>query len=221
MGRQAARPPAARSPLPPRRRRKELRPGEILDAAFEEFAVNGFAATRLDDVARRAGIAKGTIYVYFKNKEQLFRAVVRKLIVPILEQFDAAAVSFSGTTEDLVRQLLSKHYAKVVSNPKARALLRLMVAESSRFPQLAEIYYREVIERGRKIIQRVLARGMESGEFSRAKAADFPQMLMAPAALAVLWMLIFGERHPLDLNAYREAHLDLILNGVKASQRAT
>ena len=146
---------------------------------------------------------------------------MRKLIVPILEQFDAAAVSFSGTTEDLVRQLLSKHYAKVVSNPKARALLRLMVAESSRFPQLAEIYYREVIERGRKIIQRVLARGMESGEFSRAKAADFPQMLMAPAALAVLWMLIFGERHPLDLNAYREAHLDLILNGVKASQRAT
>ena len=203
-----------------RRRRKESRPSEILDAAFEEFAANGFAATRLDDVARRAGVAKGTIYLYFKDKEQLFRAMVRKFIVPVIEGLKVSASGFSGSVEELGRQMIERQYAHLVNNPKAHEILRMLIAESSRFPQLSEIWYREVFQRGRKVMRLVLAKGLASGEVRKAKVAAFPFMLGAPGMLAVVWKLIFGERHPLDLDAYREAHLDLILNGVKAHKPA-
>jgi AcrR family transcriptional regulator len=221
MNHQARRPTAVRSPLTPRHRRKELRPGQILDAAFEEFAAHGYAATRLEDVARRAGIAKGTIYVYFKDKEDLFRAMLRKLIVPVVEDLRVSASSFSGSVEDLGRQLINHQYSQLVNNPKAREVLRMLIAESSRFPQLSEIWYREVFRHGREVMRLVLAKGLAAGEVRKAKVFEFPFMIGAPGMLAVVWKLIFGERHPLDLNAYREAHLDLILNGVRASKRPT
>ncbi|MGA2483861.1 MAG: TetR/AcrR family transcriptional regulator [Candidatus Acidiferrales bacterium] len=220
MSRTRTRPAERPSPAPIRRRRKEKRPSEILDAAFEEFAVNGFEAARLDDVARRAGIAKGTIYLYFRDKEQLFRAMVRKLIVPTVEDMETSAAAFFGSAEELGRQLIGRQYAQLVDNPKARAVLRMLIAESNKFPQLSEIWYREVFQRARRLTHLVLARGIASGECRRTKVIEFPFMLGAPGMLAVVWQLIFGERHPLDLDAYREAHLDLILNGVKAQKPA-
>jgi AcrR family transcriptional regulator len=207
-------------PLRKRRIRKERRPAEILDAAFEEFAANGFEATRLEDVARRAGIAKGTIYLYFRDKEQLFRAMVRKVLVPVIEGLQVSTSSFSGSVEDLGQQLIGRQYAHLVNNPKAREILRMLIAESKRFPQLSEIWYRDVFQRGQKVMGLVLAKGLASGEVRKSKVFDFPFMVGAPGMLAVVWKLIFGERHPLDLDAYREAHLDLILNGVKARHSA-
>jgi AcrR family transcriptional regulator len=220
MSRTRARSAEHSGPAPTRRRQKEKRPSEILDAAFEEFAVNGFEATRLDDVARRAGIAKGTIYLYFRDKEQLFRAMVRKLIVPTVKEMETSASTFSGSAEELGRQLINRQYAELVNNPRARAVLRMLIAESNKFPQLSEIWYRELFQRARRVTHLVLAKGIASGECRRAKVIEFPFMLGAPGMLAVVWKLIFGERHPFDLDAYREAHLDLILNGVKARKPA-
>jgi AcrR family transcriptional regulator len=190
---------------------------QIVAAAFEEFTTHGFAATRLDDVARRARIAKGTIYLHFKNKEILFQAVVRSLIRPVFGEFGGVASDFGGSAEELLRELLSRLYAEVVRSGKARRILRLLIAESGHFPQVAEIYRREVIEPGLNAIRLVLERGYASGEFQRTRAGDFPQILLAPAIVAVVWMLVVGKREPLDLDAYFSSHLEFVLCGLKSS----
>ena len=213
-------PPRKAPPASPRRApRKSSTPapraGQIVAAAFEEFSAHGFAATRLDDVARRAVIAKGTIYLHFKNKEVLFQAVVRSLIRPLFEEFGGPAREPGGSAEDLLRQFLSRLYAGVVRSEKARRIVRLLIAESGNFPQVAEIYRREVIEPGLGAIRLVLDKGCASGEFERTRARDFPQILLAPAILAVVWMLVLGKRRPLDLDAYFAAHLEFVLRGLK------
>lgn len=201
-----------------RRRRKEERPQEILEAAFEEFGANGYAATRIEDVARRGGIAKGTIYLYFKDKQRLFRAVVRSLIYPALGTLATLVGSPSGSAEELLRKLLSGHYALVVRNKKARAILRLLIAESGKFPQLSDIFYREIIAPGVSTLRRILEKGIASGEFRKAKIRDFPQILIAPGVLATFWILMHGERHPLDLDAYMRAHIEFVLYGLRKSR---
>ncbi|MDE3137636.1 MAG: TetR/AcrR family transcriptional regulator [Acidobacteriota bacterium] len=212
------RPPAS-SPRP-RRKAPAPRAEQIVAAAFEEFSAHGFAATRLDDVARRAGVAKGTIYLHFKNKEILFQAVVRSLIRPLIEEFGGFARGSEGSAEDLLGQFLSRMYAEVVRSPEVRGILRLLIAESRNFPQVAEIYRREVIEPGLAAFRLVLDKGCASGEFRRTRARDFPQILIAPAIAAVVWMLVVGKRQPLDLDAYFSAHLEFVLRGLKASPRS-
>jgi len=162
-------------------------------------------------VAKRAGIAKGTIYLYFRDKERLFRAVVRTLIQ---KRIDALSGTFSGSAEELLRELLSQMY-QVVRNAKARSIVRMLIAEGSRFPQLADIYHREVIGRGLNRIRRVLKKGVATGEFRQTKAAQFPQILVAPGVLAIVWQLLHGERHRLDLDAYSKAHLEFVLDSLR------
>jgi len=196
------------------REQKLQRQEQILSAALEEFGANGYAATRLEDVAKRAGIAKGTIYLYFRDKERLFRAVVRTLIQ---KRIDALSGTFSGSAEELLRELLSQMY-QVVRNAKARSIVRMLIAEGSRFPQLADIYHREVIGRGLNRIRRVLKKGVATGEFRQTKAAQFPQILVAPGVLAIVWQLLHGERHRLDLDAYSKAHLEFVLDSLRKQQ---
>ncbi len=197
----------------PRRREQKLhRQEEILAAAFEVFAAHGYEAARIDEVARQAGIAKGTIYLYFRDKEQLFRAVVRSLVQ---KRFDVLAGTFQGTAEQLLRALLSRMYSQVVRNEKVRSIVRLLIAESGRFPQLAEIYHREIIAPGMKAMRQVLRRGIASGEFRKTAAVEFPQILAAPAVLAMVWRLLHGERHRLDLDAYSKAHLEFVLGSLR------
>ena len=197
----------------PRRREQKLhRQEEILAAAFEVFAAHGYEAARIDDVARQAGIAKGTIYLYFRDKEQLFRAVVRGLVQ---KKFDAMAGSFQGTGEQLLRELLSRMYSQVVRNEKVRSIVRLLIAESGRFPQLSEIYHREIIAPGMKAVRQALLHGIASGEFRKSAAVEFPQLLAAPGVLAIVWRLLHGERHRLDLDAYSKAHLEFVLDSLR------
>lgn len=195
---------------------KDQRAEQIVAAAFEEFSAHGFAATRLDDVARRAHVAKGTIYLHFKNKEMLFQAVIRGLIRPFLDGFAEFAGTFAGSAEDLLREFLARQYVEVVRSEKARRILRLLIAESGNFPQLAEIYRREMIGPGLGAVRLVLEKGFASGEFRRTSAGDFPQILVAPAIAAVVWMLVLGRRQPLDLDGYFSAHLEFVLSGLKA-----
>jgi AcrR family transcriptional regulator len=200
-----------------KRRREE----EILAAAFDEFAAKGYAEARLDDVAERAGIAKGTIYLYFKSKELLFRAVLHTLISHVFGDLEAFVHTFPGSAEELIRKVLFRQYAEVVKNPKARAMLRLLIAESHKFPELSDVYLREVVTPGTSAMRVLVEKGIASGEFRKSRIAEFPQVLVGPAILAVVWTLIFGEQRQLDLDAYMEAHLDLVLHGLRQSGPAS
>jgi AcrR family transcriptional regulator len=197
------------------RKPKQGRPQEILAAAFEEFAAHGYAAARIEDVAKRGGIAKGTIYLYFRDKQGLFRAVVRAMIRPVFEQLIPYVRNFSGSAEALLCELQERHYTHVVRNEKARAILRLLIAEGGKFPQLSDIFYREIIEPGLTALRQVLEKGEASGEFRKTKVKDFPQILIAPGVLAVMWMLILGARYRLDLDAYMSAHREFVLQSLK------
>jgi len=200
-------PAPKRAPLPQPHRRQD----QILEAAFEVFAVKGFAAARLDDVAERAGVAKGTIYLYFRDKEQLFRAVVRSLIVkriPFLEG------DTDGSAPELLRGLLARMYANIVRDAKVRAIVRMLIAESGKFPQLADIYHREIISRGLRTVRTVLKMGIASGHFRRTQALRFPQILVGPAVLAAIWRLVHGNRYHLNVEAYMRAHLELLMSAL-------
>lgn len=203
--------------LPPRQREKSLRQRQILDAAFGEFSTKGYRSTRLEDVADRAGIAKGTIYLYFKNKKLLFRALLRHLITDVFKDFERFVQTSRGSPEELIRELLCRQYSQVVSNDKARCILRLLISEGRNFPQLSEIYYRDIILPGVSALRLVLEKGISSNEFRRTSIAEFPQILIAPGVLALVWFLILGDQHPLDLNAYREAHLQFVLAGLRGT----
>src|SRR5438094_8927772 len=143
------------------RRRKNARPEEIISAALEVFADRGFAATKLEDVARRAGVTKGTIYLYFENKEALFKALVRETIVPVIEQGEALAKSFTGSARDLFEQLV-REYWRLVGETALAGIPKLMMAEAATFPELTRFYYDEVVVRGQRLMAGVIERGVKN-----------------------------------------------------------
>jgi AcrR family transcriptional regulator len=196
------------------RRDRDIREHEILQAAFEEFAARGYAATRLEDVARRAGVAKGLPSFYFANKAELFKAVLRRLVLPDWSALEIQLEGSSSPTAALLRGVLTMAYERLVGNSRAHQLLRLLIAEGPRFPELTEFYHAEVIERAMGLLGRLLNRGVARGEIRPGPVLDYPQAIIAPALLAVVWQLLFAERHPLDLARFFEAHFDLVTNGL-------
>ncbi|TGE01736.1 TetR/AcrR family transcriptional regulator [Methylobacterium nonmethylotrophicum] len=197
-----------------RRRRKEERPGEILEAAFEEFARSGFAATKLDDVAARAGITKGTIYLYFPSKEDLFLATVREMNRPSQENLAALTAAPQGSAMAILRSHFAFVYAHMVEDRRAREILRMLMAEVSRFPDLADRWRAEVIGPAVEALRRVVRYGIARGEFRASAAEEFPHLLFAPVIMACTWRLMFGDDHALDGAAYLEGHLDLMARGL-------
>jgi len=198
-----------------RQRRRQQRLTEILEAGFEEFAQRGYAATRLEDVGERVTLTRGAIYLYFKDKEELFKAVVRSVIQPVLRQVRNLAQSFDGPTEELLRLLLMTFYREIARDRRRSRLLRMLVAEGPNFPELTEFYYREVIEHGIGSFKAAIRRGIDRGEFRPCLVKDYPQVVMGPALAAVVWSLLFGKTHSLDLDKYSRAHFDLLMNGLK------
>lgn len=210
---------ARRSRSPGRRLDRAKREAEILDAAFSEFTANGYAATRLEDVARRAGVAKGLPHFYFERKEDLFRAVLRRVILPTWIDLVETSLTAEGSTRDLMRATLATMYHRLVANGKAREVMRLLIAEGPRFPELTELYYSEVVERGIAIWKQLVARGISRGEFRTGALLNNPQTIYGPALMAAIWQLLFGRRHGLDLDSWFESHLDLVLNGVERMKK--
>jgi AcrR family transcriptional regulator len=198
-----------------RRRRKDERPEEILAAALEEFADKGYAATRLDDVARRAGVAKGTIYLYYEGKELLFQTVVRRAVAPQLDQLEHMVGSYPGSAESFLRGPFLTLQRNLVQSD-IRRLLRVFLAEGTAFPELIEFYYREVVSRGMAVMRSLIERGVKAGEFRPSALSELPQPLIAGALVALLWESLFGREHPLDTERLLEIHIDLILDGLKA-----
>ncbi|MFE1603108.1 TetR/AcrR family transcriptional regulator [Methylobacterium sp. ID0610] len=193
-----------------RQRRKEERPGEILEAAFEEFALKGFSATRLDDVAARAGITKGTIYVYFPNKEELFLATFREMVRPMIEHIQALTASPEGPALEILRAHFRFVYARMVADRRGREMLRMLMAEAGRFPGLAERWHDEVIGPSIAAMRTVMAYGIARGEFRCSAAEAFPHLLFSPVLTASTWLSLFGETQPLDLDGYAAAHLEML-----------
>lgn len=197
------------------KRRKAARPGEIIEAGLQEFATNGLAATRLEDIAHRAGIAKGTIYRYFESKEDLFMAVIRSRLVLSLDHFEEMVANFPGQTEALLRQVLTGMYKQFVGT-EISGVIRILIVEGPRFPGLIELYHKEVTSKGVAILTQIIRRGIERGEIRDGPAAREPRLIMAPTIMAVLWGLTFEFHDPLNIEEYLNAHIDMILHGLSA-----
>jgi AcrR family transcriptional regulator len=199
------------------RRRKEARPGEILDAALACFAEHGFAATRLDDVAHRAGVTKGTLYLYFPNKEELFKAVVAQALVPNLERGEAllSAAAEPQSAAALLTEMI-RGWAELARSP-ASAIPKIVVSEAGNFPDLARFYREQVVDRSMALLHRVLQLGIARGEFRALDLDDTVRCAMAPMLLAMLWRHSLG-RHEVagfDPDALCETHLQLLLDGLR------
>jgi AcrR family transcriptional regulator len=199
-----------------RRRRKAERPQEILEAAFVEFSRNGYATTTLDQIAERAGVTKGTIYVYFESKEHLFISMVREVTKTALDTVHGMFETHQGSTADLLRAQFCFIYQHIVEDKRRREVLRMLIAEAPRFPELADRYHEEILRPCLDMLRQAIQRGMDRGEFRKSSIIDSPQVVIAPIALVDLWMMMFDDRQPLDLKAYFNAHLDLVLNGLLA-----
>ncbi len=199
-----------------RKRRKEARPGELIEAGLKEFAEKGFAATRLEDVAKRAGVAKGTIYRYFESKEALFEAAVRSRIAPVMLDAERLVDASAESAETLLRQVIEIAYAQVLATD-AIVLARILVAEGGRFPDLLAMHHREVIQKGQALIGKIIARGVASGEFRASAATELPMIAFGPAVMAAIWRLTFDALQPIPLERFRDAHIALALDGLKAS----
>jgi AcrR family transcriptional regulator len=188
--------------------RREQRRAAILAAALEEFVARGFATARLDDVARRARIAKGTIYLYFRDKETLFQELVRTMLSPLIGTIEAAPLR--DVPIRAVAEMIVDVFIKEIYGTRRKDVIRLIISEGPRFPKLAEVYYREVIARVLPIIRGRLVLAVERRELSRDALARFPQLLVAPALVAVIWNGLFGRFAPLEIRDLMRAHLDLL-----------
>jgi AcrR family transcriptional regulator len=192
----------------PRAEQSQARRAAILSAALDEFAARGFAAARLDDVAKRAGVAKGTIYLHFRDKEALFQEIVRAEISPIIAVIEHAP-ELQIPARVLIEQLLGT-FVREVLGTRRRDMIRLMITEGPRFPALAEFYYHEVVGRAVPAIRTIMRRAAERGELPNDALARFPQLLVAPALMTIIWNSLFDKIDPLDAQALMRAHLDVI-----------
>jgi AcrR family transcriptional regulator len=199
--------PAAK-PASNRAERSAERRTAIVEAAMDEFIARGFAATRLDDVAKRAGVAKGTLYLHFKDKESMFEELIRTAIVPLIGRMHAPP-PIGGSVRDAVEGF-ARAFIQEVASTRRGDIVRLIVAEGPRFPSIADFYYREVVSRGLAGMRALIELGIARGEIKQKELARFPQILVAPALIAVIWQSLFSRHAPLDAIEMFRVHLDLI-----------
>jgi len=209
---------ASLGPIPQKRaRRKEARPRELLEAALLVFVEKGFGASKVEDIARLAGVSKGTLFLYFASKEELFKAVVRDNIVGQLTEFKAAVEAFEGSTGELMRTMVHAWWQHCDATGSS-GIVKLMLSEGKQFPELASFYRSEVIEPARDLIGRVLARGVFRGEFRAIDMTYGPYTLLSSVLFLALWHHAPGlsspEDGPLQAQAYLDTLIDTFLGGV-------
>jgi AcrR family transcriptional regulator len=199
-------------------RRKDARPSELTAAALELFVEKGFAATRLDDVAKLAGVSKGTLYLYFESKEELFKAVVREGIVAKLGEAEELVGSFRGTSADLLREMLHRWWLELGATRLA-GITKLMMAEAGNFPELARFYNDEVIQRANAMLSCAMKRGIASGEFREINLDYAARICCAPLIMLLLWRHSFGPcaAEKIDPDVYVDTHIDMLIHSLHAS----
>jgi AcrR family transcriptional regulator len=201
-----------------RERRKEARPGELLDAALELFVEKGFAATRAEEVAARAGVSKGTLFLYFPSKEELFKAVVRENISGRFAEWNEEFETFEGTAADMVRYCMKVWWERIGAT-RASGITKLMISEARNFPELAAFYQQEVIRPGTLLIRRILQRGVDNGEFRRDLDLDYAVFsIVAPIVFLIMMKHSLGACAPqdyaLDPERYVQSQCETLLMGV-------
>jgi AcrR family transcriptional regulator len=198
-------------------RRKDARPQELLAAALDLFVERGFASTRLEDVARRAGVSKGTLYLYYENKEELFKAVVRNSVVPAIGEAEVSIAEFDGHSADLLRSVIHNWWQRLGAT-KASGIIKLVTAEAGNFPELALFYQEEVINRGTRMVSSMLERAIARGEFRPIDVSLMTQVLIAPMLTLITWKHSVGpcDRAQLDPMAFLDLFLDVTLHGLLA-----
>ena len=201
-------------PKPRYQRRKEDRPQEITEAALEAFAEKGYAATRVEEVAKRAGVSKGLMYLYFKTKEELFKAVVKSVVVRRVDQLIGTVESTNLSSEDFIRGPLSSFLKQLPGSPVA-IVIRLLISEGSRHPDLVDYYYDNVVAKGLAAISGFVERGVDRGEFRKSVITELPQLFLAPVMLSIIWNIIFKSRE-LDTDKLIETQIDMLLTHIKA-----
>lgn len=201
-----------------RQRRKAERPQELLDAALAHFVDKGFTATRMDDVARAAGVSKGTLYLYYASKDELFKAVVRHSLVEVLVEGGELVDRWTGPTSDLLHNLAHTWWARV-GNSKASGIFKLVISEVGNMPELAQFYVDEVITPTHLLLGRAIERGMAQGEFRRVDVVAVVHALMATVQFLVIYPLCTGRSQrnpfPLDTETFMRTQIDLLLHGLE------
>jgi len=202
-----------------RERRKEARPGELLDAALELFVEKGFAATRAEEVAARAGVSKGTLFLYFPSKEELLKAVVRENISGRFKEWNEEFEAFGGTSAEMVRHFMQLWWERVGAT-KASGITKLMISEARNFPEIASFYQQEVIVPGQMLIRRMLQRGVASGEFRTLDIDYATYNIVAPMIFLIMTKHSIGACVPegtqMDPQRYLDTQADTIVRGLLA-----
>ncbi len=207
--------------VPPKReRRKQDRPGELLDAALDLFVEKGFAATRVEEVAARAGVSKGTLFLYFPSKEDLFKAVVRASVVEPVHQGALEVANFKGTSGELLEWMMLQWWHRY-GDTKASGISKLIISEASNFPELAQFYRAEVIEPGHALVRNALNRGIAQGEFHAVDVELALHSVMAPLLFLVMWKHSMGPCCPVSEQIQPEKfisqHAQLLVRGLTLS----
>jgi AcrR family transcriptional regulator len=203
---------------PPRQRRKEARPQELLDAALELFAEKGFAATRSEEVAARAGVSKGTLYLYYPSKEELLKAVIEQRLSSQIAAVAEQVANYPGSAEALMNEVLADWWIKVFDSPTS-AVFKLIITEVRNFPEIAEFYVREVVEPGKQLVGRIVQRGIERGEFRQVDVPAVVLSLIFPMIMLCLHKHSVGACVPLapevEPHAFIRQHVQLVLRGLR------
>ena len=216
-------PPPTRAPglgiaiAPTRRRRKQARPQELLDAALALFVEKGFAATRIEEVAQAAGVSKGTLYLYFASKEELLKAVIAEHLSERITAGAALAAGFQGSVPALLRELLTRWWTQLYDSP-ASGVFKLVITEVRSFPEIAEFYQREVVARAHALLGAVIEQGMARGELRRVDVDGAVHSLVFPLIMLCLHKHSLGACAPacLDIDGHRfiAQHINLLLDGL-------
>lgn len=196
------------------RRRKEDRPAEILTAALKTFSNKGFAATKLDEVAREAGVSKGTLYLYFESKEVLFKAVVTEFVLPQIAKAEGQAEQYSGSIKDLMISLLEQWRINVLET-ELSGIPKIMIAEASNFPDLANFYLENVIKRTRHFIANLIELGIKRGEFRQCDSDYAARSFLTPMVFTAIWqnsLAPFDDSY--DLKEHLKLSLDIFMRGI-------
>lgn len=196
------------------RRRKEERPAEILAAALKTFSIKGFTATKLDEVAKQAGVSKGTVYLYFESKEALFKDVVREFVLPHLVKAEEQAEHYTGSIKELMYALVEQWRLNVLET-ELSGIPKIMISEAANFPELASFYLENVIQRTRRLVANLISLGIKRGEFRQCDSEYAARAFLSPMVFAAIWehsLAPFDERY--DINEYLNTHLDIFLRGI-------
>ena len=208
------------SPSSPKwRRRADARPAEIVRAAYEVFSEKGFAAARLDEIAKRAGVSKGALYLYFETKQDIFEAVVKDAIAPNIGAIETFVLAFPGPFDQLIR-MLAPRVAEIANQSGMGKVIKMVIGESGNFPEIARVWHDDVIAKGLGILTEVIINAQNRGEVRPGDPRQHALSIAGPLLAAVIFRETFvpvGAK-PFDIPNLMQQHLDNVLPGLVTSQ---